>query len=96
MHNTKARQYTALRSRKKIAMKKTTIYLRAYCTNFELTIAKKDHLSLEEAQTYVEKYIIETAVVIKVTQLLWNGESVITNPQYKDPTQFEFKARRVA
>lgn len=77
-------------------MKKTKILVRGYCCTFEITVLKKEHLTIEQASEYVVKNIIDTAQVITVTHLHQDSETVYKNEFYKDPTAFEFDAKRIA
>jgi hypothetical protein len=76
--------------------KKTKILIRAYCSTFEKTLSKREHFTLDQATEYVKKHIIDTAEVISVTHIFKGSETIIKNEFYKDPTQFDFKAKRVA
>lgn len=47
-------------------MKKTTINVRGFDTDFDITIKKKDYLNIEEAENYVRENITSTAMIKSV------------------------------
>ena len=71
-------------------MAKTTINTRAYCSEFEIT-TKKAISTIEEAEAYVQKEVIGTAMVISITIHEDGKEKTIINPNYKDPTVINIK-----
>jgi hypothetical protein len=69
-------------------MKKTRIKVRAYCSEFNIEVSRKDYLRVEEAEKHIRKEIVDTAQVISVTFLLEDQEVTFNNINYKDPNEF--------
>jgi hypothetical protein len=70
-------------------MKKTRIKVRAYCSEFNIEVSRKDYLKVEEAEKHIRKEIVDTAQVISVTFLLEEDKEVtFNNINYKDPNEF--------
>lgn len=71
-------------------MPKTKIKVRAYCSDFVVS-TKKDIRTIEEAEAYVQKEIINTAMIVELI-INENGiDRVIPNPNYKDPSVINIK-----
>jgi len=70
-------------------MKKSIIKIRAYCSEFEIELTKKEYFSIEAAEQWVKKNIVDTASVILITYLREDFSKVIMyNTRYKDPNKF--------
>lgn len=67
-------------------MKKTTIKVRGFDCNFEITLSKKEYLTIELAEEYVHKEITSTAMVIGVVHHDKDKEYKIINQNYKKPS----------
>jgi len=63
-------------------MKKTTILIRGYDCDFDITIAKKKYLTIELAERYVHKAIIQTAMIKGVVHHKENGDLIVKNKNY--------------
>ena len=50
-------------------MKKTKIKVRAYCTEFDIEVTKKEYLDLDEAILYIHKEISDTGQVIELIHI---------------------------
>lgn len=76
-------------------MKKTTIAVRAYSRDFEVTLSRKEFLNLDEATEYIKKDIIDTGSVRYILLHTADGDVRIDNPEYLSPeVNFdEFKVR---
>ncbi len=55
-------------------IKKTEIYVRGYDCDFVITLEKDFYLSFEQAEAYIKREIIDTAIVKKVVQKWDNGD----------------------
>lgn len=72
------------RNRKK-RLFKTLIFVRGFCSDFEILI-KKDHFySIEEALTFVQKEVINTSMVKGIVRYTSRGEEYISNENYTHP-----------
>jgi len=63
-------------------MKKTTILIRGYDCDFDITIAKKKYLTIELAEQYVQRAIIQTAMIKGVIHHKVNGDLILKNKNY--------------
>ena len=68
-------------------MKKTTIHIRAYCCDLELSVKRQHFLSVKDAEEYIEKEGWDTAMVVGVTHFKDAGEVFIGNQYYRNPTE---------
>lgn len=67
-------------------MKKTTIAIRGYSDDFEITLSRKEYLTINQADEYIKKEIIETAQVKSLTHHKEDGSiEIFKNPDYIDP-----------
>jgi hypothetical protein len=71
-------------------LRKTTIHIRAYCCDLEITVKRQSFLSIEDAELYVGKEGWDTAMVIGVTHFKDAGEVYISNECYIDPTEISY------
>lgn len=67
-------------------MKKTTVKVRGFDCDFEITLLKKDYLTIESAEEYVHKEIVSTAFIKEVIHHRENGNTNIINFNYKQPS----------
>lgn len=64
---------------------KTLIFVRGYCSDFEVTI-KKDHFyTIEEALKFVHKEIMNTSMVKGIIQYTSRGEVYVPNDDFTHP-----------
>lgn len=70
-------------------MKKTRIKVRAYCSDFDVEVTRKEYLSVADAECYVKKEIIDTGSVISVTLISELGELTLANSYYENPLSFK-------
>lgn len=77
-------------------MKKIKIKVRAYCSTFEIEILKKNAMSFQDAQAYVEKEIVSTATVISLSYLNDMGTiTTLENMNYKDPSELTTRVKNI-
>ncbi len=67
-------------------MNETVIFVRAYCGNFEVSVLRKEFLSVSEAEAHVRREVINTAMVVSVVHKKPDGDVCIENERYKDPS----------
>ncbi len=74
------------KKRKKHRLRKTTVLVRGYCSDFEVEIRKDHFYTIEEAIEFIQRTIINTAMIRGVKHHLSNGELYIKNDNFVDPT----------
>ncbi len=67
-------------------MKKTTVKVRGFDCDFEITLLKKEHLSIQSAEEYVHKEIVSTAFIREVVHHDKEGDYTIVNENYIKPS----------
>ena len=67
-------------------MKKTTVKVRGFDCNFEITLLKKEYLSIESAEDYVHKEIVSTAFIREVIHHEKERDYTIVNEKYVKPS----------
>ncbi len=75
-----------IKKRKKHPLRKTTVFVRAYCSDFEVELRKDHFYTVEEALEFVQKTIINTAMIKGVKHHKSEGELFIKNDNFVDPT----------
>ena len=60
-------------------MKKTTIKLKGFNCDFELTLKRKDFMTIETAKEFVFKEITDTAFIKEVIHHKKTGNKIYTN-----------------
>lgn len=69
---------------------KSTVYVRAYDSNFEIDIYRDKPVEIDYAKRYVQSQIITTAMVVGVKHFLPHAELYVANEGYK---QFEITSK---
>jgi hypothetical protein len=64
-------------------MKKTTILVKAFDCEFDLTVKKKNFLSIEDAEEYIHKELTPTAFIKSVIHYYPQNEKITNNKNYK-------------
>jgi hypothetical protein len=64
-------------------MKKTTILVKAFDCEFDLTIKRKEFLSIEDAETYIHKELTPTAFIKSVIHYYPHSQKTLNNKNYK-------------
>lgn len=64
-------------------MKKTTILVRGFDCDFEITLIRKEFMSIESAELYIRKEIVSTAFIRGVIHHEENNNITIMNLNYK-------------
>lgn len=71
--------------------KKTIIQVRAFCTEFEIVCSKYHFLNIEESIQYAHHNVVDTAMVMGITQVDNEGQDVhIKNENYESP-EYKFQ-----
>jgi hypothetical protein len=71
-------------------LRKTTIHIRAYCCDLELTVKRQSFLSIEDAQAYIGKEGWDTAMIVGVTHFKDTGEAYTSNEFYVNPSEITY------
>ena len=64
-------------------MKKTTILVKAFDCEFDLTIKRKQFLSIEDAEKYVHEELTPTAFIKSVIHYEKENQTITNNKNYK-------------
>lgn len=67
----------------------TKIFIRGYSSDFEIDIKRK--LSMDEAEAYVKKQIVDTGFVKKLRYYTDEGETELVNDKYNSPSEIKLE-----
>lgn len=64
---------------------KTLIFVRGYCSDFEIVVKKNHFLTIEEATRFIHKEIMNTSMIKGIIHYTSRGEVYVPNNDFVHP-----------